>query len=47
MTNYAKVDHTNRRIVMDRTFAKNAKSRKILIKFVTVALPISIWRTTL
>lgn len=25
MTNYAKVDHTNRRIVMDRTFAKNAE----------------------
>ena len=24
MTNYAKVDHSNRRIVMDRTFAKNA-----------------------
>ena len=25
MTNYAKIDHTNRRIVMDRTFAKNAE----------------------
>lgn len=24
MTNYAKLDHKNRRIVMDRTFAKNA-----------------------
>ena len=24
MTNYAKVDHANRRIVMDRTFANNA-----------------------
>jgi hypothetical protein len=25
MTNYAKIDHTNRRIIMDRTFAKNAE----------------------
>lgn len=25
MTNFAKVDHANRRIVMDRTFAKNAE----------------------
>ena len=25
MTNYAKVDHTNRKILMDRTFAKNAE----------------------
>ena len=25
MTNYAKIDHANRRIVMDRTFAKNAE----------------------
>ena len=25
MTNYAKLDHKNRRIVMDRTFAKNAE----------------------
>ena len=24
MTNYAKLDHKNRLIVMDRTFAKNA-----------------------
>ena len=24
MTNFAKVDHTNRRIIMDRTFANNA-----------------------
>ena len=25
MTNYAKLDHANRRIVMDRAFAKNAE----------------------
>ena len=25
MTNYAKIDHTNKRIIMDRTFAKNAE----------------------
>lgn len=25
MTNYAKIDHTNRRIIMDRTFAKNSE----------------------
>lgn len=25
MKNYAKIDHTNRKIVMDRTFAKNAE----------------------
>ena len=25
MTNYAKLDHANKRIVMDRTFAKNAE----------------------
>lgn len=25
MTNYAKIDHSNRRIIMDRTFAKNAE----------------------
>ena len=24
MTNYAKIDHTNRRIILDRTFEKNA-----------------------
>ena len=25
MTNFAKIDHANRRIIMDRTFAKNAE----------------------
>lgn len=25
MKNYAKIDHTNRKIIMDRTFAKNAE----------------------
>ena len=25
MTNYAKIDHANRRIIMDRTFAKNSE----------------------